>query len=69
MLETSADGKEIRKDAAREEHIKSLLDKHSELEMALRDEEARPMPDSLAIASLKRKKLAIKDEIAQLRHG
>lgn len=69
MLETSGNGKEMRRDAAREERIRSLMDKHLELEMALRDEEARPMPNSLAITSLKRKKLAIKDEIAQLRHG
>jgi hypothetical protein len=46
--------------------IHHLQDKHTILEQALAEEEARPMPDSLRIASLKRKKLAIKDELAEL---
>ena len=46
--------------------IGSLQDKHSKLERALAEEEARPLPDSIAIKSLKRKKLAIKDELAAL---
>ena len=46
--------------------IHHLEDEHTELEQALAEEEARPMPDSLRIASLKRKKLAIKDELAEL---
>lgn len=49
-----------------EQRIQALKQKHSELESALEEEEARPLPDSLAVASLKRKKLAIKDEIEQL---
>ena len=49
-----------------EQRIKALKKRHSELESALEEEEARPLPDSLIIASLKRKKLAIKDEIEQL---
>jgi len=49
-----------------ERRIQALKAEHSELESALEAEEARPLPDSLAIASLKRKKLAIKDEIEQL---
>ena len=48
------------------QRILSLQDQHSRLEEALAEQEARPMPDSLAIASLKRKKLAIKDELAAL---
>lgn len=44
----------------------SLQEEHSQLEAALAEEEARPMPDSLTIAILKRKKLAIKDELAAL---
>jgi hypothetical protein len=51
---------------SKEQRIQSLKAQHSELESALEEEEARPLPDSLAIASLKRKKLAIKDEIEQL---
>ena len=46
--------------------IHHLQDEHTQLEEALAEEEARPMPDSLRIASLKRKKLAIKDELAEL---
>jgi len=46
--------------------IHSLENEHTQLEQALAEEEARPMPDSLRIASLKRKKLAIKDELAEL---
>lgn len=48
------------------QRIRSLQDQHTRLEEALAEQEARPMPDSLAIASLKRKKLAIKDELAAL---
>ena len=48
------------------QRIHLLEDEHSQLEQALSEEEARPMPDSLRIASLKRKKLAIKDELAAL---
>ena len=46
--------------------IHHLQDEHTQLEEALAQEEARPMPDSLKIASLKRRKLAIKDELAAL---
>jgi hypothetical protein len=48
------------------QRILSLQQQHSRLEEALAEQEARPQPDSLAIASLKRKKLAIKDELAAL---
>lgn len=37
---------------------------HALLEMALRDERARPYPNERAVAGLKRKKLAIKDRLA-----
>lgn len=49
-----------------EDRIQSLQEKHSELDAALKEEEARPMPDSITIGTLKRQKLAIKDELAQL---
>jgi hypothetical protein len=48
------------------QRILSLQEQHSRLEEALAEQEARPMPDSLTIATLKRKKLAIKDELAAL---
>lgn len=46
--------------------IGTLQDEHSQLEQALAEEEARPLPDSLTIKLLKQKKLAIKDELAAL---
>ena len=49
-----------------EDQIQSLERQHSALDAALREEEARPMPNSLEISILKRKKLAIKDQLAQL---
>lgn len=37
---------------------------HALLELALRDEQARKRPDARALASIKKKKLAIKDRLA-----
>ena len=48
------------------DHIQTLKRKHAELETELEYENSRPMPDSAAVADLKRKKLAIKDEIVKL---
>jgi len=53
-------------DLSTEQRIEALKAEHSKLENALEEEEGRPLPDSLAIASIKRQKLAIKDEIEQL---
>jgi len=53
-------------DLSIEQRIEALKAEHSKLENALEEEEGRPLPDSLAIASIKRQKLAIKDEIEQL---
>ena len=39
---------------------------HDLLEMALRDERARPRPDDRTVAGIKKKKLAIKDRITAL---
>lgn len=36
---------------------------HALLEMALRDERARPLPDDRAVASIKKKKLVIRDQL------
>lgn len=52
--------------AALNQRILSLQQEHHQLEETLAKEAARPMPDSLTIASLKRRKLAIKDELAAL---
>ena len=37
---------------------------HALLEMALKDERARPRPDARTVAGIKKKKLAIKDRLA-----
>ena len=65
MSDTSVTGQD-QANSSTEDRIQLLQQKHSELDEALQREEARPMPDSLTIATLKRQKLAIKDELAQL---
>ncbi|WP_082085415.1 YdcH family protein [Magnetospira sp. QH-2] len=49
-----------------EDRIAALKAKHHELETALEQENHRPHPDDEAIHDIKRQKLKIKDEIAQL---
>jgi len=51
---------------ASENHIASLKDKHHELEVAIQDENNRPLPDEMHIQELKRQKLRIKDEINRM---
>lgn len=48
------------------DRIEVLKKKHASLEVALEDENNRPMPDSSVVANLKREKLAIKDELQRL---
>ena len=45
-------------------HISALESKHAELEHRIEQEEARPVPDNVALYDLKRRKLALKDELA-----
>ena len=47
-------------------HISALQLKHRGIEQQLRDEMSRPSPDETIIQSLKKRKLRIKDEIAQI---
>ena len=49
-----------------QERIEELKDVHQKLEKALDSETHRAHPDDLQIASIKKKKLAIKDEIVSL---
>lgn len=49
-----------------QERIEELRTKHQDLEKALNDESHRPHPDDVHIATIKKQKLAIKDEIASL---
>ncbi|MDE0255275.1 MAG: YdcH family protein, partial [Rhodospirillaceae bacterium] len=46
--------------------IEALKARHHTLEQSIADEEARPLPNDLHIAELKKQKLRIKDEIAML---
>ena len=43
-----------------------LLGRHGLLELALREERARPRPDDRAVAGIKKRKLVIKDRLAGL---
>ncbi|WP_174293364.1 YdcH family protein [Sphingomonas bacterium] len=47
-------------------HQTALETKHSLLDRRIADETARPQPDSVRIASLKKQKLRLKEEIATL---
>ncbi len=49
-----------------QERIDALRAKHIALERAIDEENARPHPDDIEIVRLKKQKLQIKDEIAQL---
>ena len=51
-----------------EDRVKTLQDKKDDIEKILEEEESRPLPDNVAVHDLKRKKLAIKDEIERLTH-
>ncbi|MSO93647.1 MAG: DUF465 domain-containing protein [Rhodospirillales bacterium] len=49
-----------------DERISALKAKHHTLEIAIQEEQNRPHPDDLQIATLKKQKLRIKDEIVTL---
>jgi hypothetical protein len=46
-------------------HVHALQSKHAGLEARLRKEMARPSPDAATIQTLKKRKLALKEEIAR----
>ncbi len=48
-------------------HLEELQRKHSEIEKEIDDAMAHPSVDDLEIATLKRRKLALKDEMARLK--
>jgi hypothetical protein len=47
-------------------HSSALLTRHAGLDARITDEERRPAPDQGMIASLKKQKLRIKEELAGL---
>jgi hypothetical protein len=46
-------------------HISALSAKHATIDARIRTELCRPAPDSLLVAQLKKRKLRLKQEIAQ----
>jgi hypothetical protein len=53
-------------EAALEERLVDLRQDHADLDAAVQAITLSPLPDMLLIARLKRKKLALKDEIARI---
>ena len=51
-----------------QDRIESLRARHRSLEEEIDREFSRPLPNADHVADLKRQKLRIKDEIAQLEH-
>ena len=45
-------------------HLHALRNKHAGLEARLREEMARPVPDTAMIQSLKKQKLRLKEEMS-----
>ncbi len=52
-----------------EPHLEALKIKHADLDAQIADEERRPHPDDDIIHNLKKLKLRIKDELAQLQRA
>lgn len=52
-----------------ENRIESLKTRHASLESRIAAEDLRPMPDSDALARLKREKLRLKEELERTRGG
>lgn len=44
-------------------HISALSAKHAGLEARIKAETSRPMPDAILVASLKKQKLRVKEEM------
>ena len=47
--------------------LQSLKDRHTALDARIMQEDARPQPNSLELARLKREKLRLKEELERLR--
>jgi hypothetical protein len=51
--------------AMSEQFLRYLKKEHARLEAAIAAERARPLPDQLQVARLKKLKLAVRDQIAE----
>ena len=60
---TKMDRIEITNELGYDDYIATLAAKHASLEKAIQDEFERPVPNTLSLAELKRKKLRIKEQI------
>ena len=49
-------------------HLAAVIQEHSDLNAAVEALSLAPVPDMMVIARLKRKKLALKDDISRLRN-
>ncbi|RMF69582.1 MAG: DUF465 domain-containing protein [Alphaproteobacteria bacterium] len=50
-------------------HVTALAEKHAQLEQIIAQELARPLPDHIRLAELKKQKLRIKEEMEALQHS
>ncbi len=50
-------------------HVTILAEKHAQLEQIIAQELARPLPDHIRLAELKKQKLRLKEEMEALRHS
>jgi hypothetical protein len=50
-----------------ETRLESLKSRHASLERCIAEEDTRPLPDSEALARLKREKLRLKEEMERMR--
>ena len=46
-------------------HVSALSAKHAGLEARIKAETSRPMPDGILVASLKKQKLRVKEEMSR----
>lgn len=51
-----------------EERLSALRSKHESLDLELKMETRRPLPDPALVAKLKREKLRLKDEMMRITH-
>jgi hypothetical protein len=51
------------------QRLQTLSDRHAALEARISDEGARPRPNDLELARLKREKLRLKEEMERLQQG
>ena len=60
------DGLDLQGDDGARQRLATLRVEHQDLDAAVAALQAKPMPDQIQIARLKKKKLALKDQIVRL---